>query len=342
MSRLIRRFVYVAAAMAFALAFGTVGYIIIEDYPPLDAFYMAMITITTVGYLEVHPLSTAGRLFTSALLAIGVTTLFAGIGVVTQSVIELEFGDVLNKRRNKRMIATLKDHFIVCGFGRVGRGASAELRRSGAPFVIIDRDPGRVEHAIASGMVALRADATRDETLREAGVDRAKGLVAALATDADNVFVVLSAKTLNPRLYVAARAAEEGTEDKMRRAGADTVIAPYSITGYRLAQSLLRPHVVQFLDFTSGIVGPDVGLEQVRIGEGSEFVARSIKDTQIRRELGVIVLAVRKASGDMVFNPPAETVIAAGDYLIVMGRPEHLSRLEELASGTAASSPSLG
>jgi voltage-gated potassium channel len=178
---------------------------------------------------------------------------------------------------------------------------------------------------MAAGMLALLADSTRDETLREAGIDRAKGLVSALATDADNLFVVLSAKTLNPRLYVAARAAEEGTEVKMRRAGADTVIAPYAITGHRLAQSLLRPHVVQFLDFTSGLVGLDVGLEQVRIGATSEFADRSIKDMQIRKELGAIVLAIRRGTGEMLFNPPADTVIAAGDYLIVMGRPEYLT-----------------
>ena len=299
MDRLVRRFVYIAAAMAFALALGTAGYVAIEDYPVFDAFYMAMITITTAGYLEVHPLSTAGRLFTSALLVIGVTTLFAGIGLVTQSVIEVEFGDVFTKRRNKRMIANLKDHFIVCGFGRVGRGASSELQRAGVPFVVVDKDAGRVDRAVAAGMLAVLADSTRDESLREAGIDRARGLVSALSTDADNLFVVLSAKTLNPRLYVAARAAEEGTEEKMRRAGADTVIAPYSITGHRLAQSMLRPHVVQFLDFTSGLVGPDVNLEQVRIGATSEFVSKSIKEMQIRKELGAIVLAVRRANGDM-------------------------------------------
>jgi voltage-gated potassium channel len=196
--------------------------------------------------------------------------------------------------------------------------------------------PERVERAIKSGMLAVTADSTRDETLKEVGVERARGLVSALATDADNLFVVLSAKTLNPKLFVAARAAEEGTEEKMRRAGADAVIAPYTITGHRLAQALLRPHVVRFLDFTSGFVGPDVGLEQVRVAESSEFASRSIKDTQIRKEVGVIVLAVRKADGGMLFNPSAETVIAAGDFLIVMGRPEQLRRVEELAAGMGA------
>jgi voltage-gated potassium channel len=335
MDRLQRRFLYIAALITATFVFGTTGFILVEGYPPFDAFYMTLITITTVGYSEIHPLSNAGRVFNSILLLVGVTTLFAAIGAIAQTTIEREFGDALHKRRNKRMIANLKDHFIVCGFGRVGRGASEELKRAGVPFVVVDRNPDRVESAMALNMLAVLADSTQDETLREAGIERARGLVSALATDADNLFVVLSARTLNQKLYVAVRAAEEGSEEKMRRAGADAVIAPYAITGHRLAQALLRPHVVQFLDFTSGL-GPDVGIEQVRVAERSDFVSRSMKDTQIRKELGAIVLAIRSRSGEMLFNPSADTVISAGDYLIVMGRPEHLRRLEELAAGSGA------
>src|SRR5205823_12083109 len=209
------------------------------------------------------------------------------------------------------------DHYIICGFGRVGRGAADELKHAGVPFVVVDIDPERVERAMLAGMLAVNADSTRDETLRLVGIDRARGLVAALATDADNLFVLLSAKGLNPRIYVAARAAEEGAEEKMRRAGADAVFAPYAITGHRLAQSLLRPHVVQFLDFTTKDIGMDIAIEQVRVSESSEMVSKSLKEMQLGRDFGVIVMAIRASDGRMLFNPTAEATVEAGDHLIV-------------------------
>jgi voltage-gated potassium channel len=179
-------------------------------------------------------------------------------------------------------------------------------------------------------MLAVLADATRDETLKQVGVERARGLIAALGTDADNLFVLLSAKTLNPRLYITARAGEEEAEGKMRRAGADVVFTPYVNAGHRLAQAMLRPHVFQFLDFATNSVGLNVGIEQVRVAEDSEFASLSLKQMQIRRELGVIVLAIRRADGQMLFNPPAEAIIGAGDFLIVMGEPDNLQKLEKL------------
>ena len=297
---------------------------------------MSLTTMTTVGYGEIHPLSHAGRVFNSFLIVFGVTTIFIAIGAMTQTIIELEFGDAIGKRRNKRMIDNLKDHYIICGFGRVGRGAASELSHAGVPFVVVDIDPDRVERAMLAGMLAVAADSTHDETLRLVGIERARGLVAALATDADNLFVLLSAKGLNPRIYVATRAAEEGAEAKMRRAGADAVFAPYSITGHRLAQSLLRPHVVQFLDFTTKDVGEDIAIEQVRVAGTSEMVSRTIREMQLRKEVGVIVMAIRKESGEMVFNPPADTAVQAGDYLIVMGRPGNLRTLETLLADPRA------
>ena len=332
MSRLARRFLFLVSAILVTLAIGTVGFIVVAGYPPFDAFYMTLITMTTVGYSEIHPLGQAGRVFNSFLIVFGVTTIFIAIGAMTQTIIEQEFGEVLGKRRNKRMIDKLKDHYIVCGFGRVGRGAAAELQHAHVPFVVVDMNPERVEMAIASGMLAVAADSTRDETLRQLGIDRARGLVAALATDADNLFVLLSAKGLNRRIYVAARAAEESAEEKMRRAGADAVFAPYSITGHRLAQALLRPHVVQFLDFTTHDIGMDVSIEQVRVSENSEVVSKTIKEMQLSRDLGVIVMAIRKNDGKMLFNPPADTAVHGGDYLIVMGQMQKLRALETLVT----------
>ena len=330
MNRLTRRFLFIALAITATLLTGTVGFTLIEKWPPFDAFYMTLTTMTTVGYGEIHELSTAGRVFNSFLIFFGVTTIFIAIGAMTQTIIELEFGDLLGKRRNKRMIDKLTDHYIICGFGRVGRGAANELQHAGVPFVVVDISPERVERAILAGMLAVAADSTQDQTLRQVGIDRARGLVAALATDADNLFVLLSAKGLNPKIYVAARAAEEGAEEKMRRAGADAVFAPYSITGHRLAQSLLRPHVVQFLDFTTKDVGEDIAIEQVRVSEASQMATKTIREMQLGRDVGVIVMAIRKADGQMIFNPPADTGVHGGDYLIVMGRPGNLRTLETL------------
>ena len=336
MDRLKRRFLYIGLAILLALAAGTAGFALIEDYPVFDAFYMTLITITTVGYREVHELSRAGRVFNSFLIVYGVTVMFFAIGAMTQAVLEMELPELFGRRRVKRMIEKLEDHYIVCGFGRVGRAAASELQRAGVPFVLVDRSPERVERALSAGMVALNADSTRDETLLEAGVRRARGLVAALATDADNLFVILSAKNLNPRLMVAARAGEEEAEEKLRRAGADVVFAPYSSAGHQLALALLRPHVLQFLDVATRSIGLDVGIEQVRVAATSELVSRSLKQLQVRRELGVIVLAIRKASGRMEFNPPADAVIEADDFLIVMGEHENLRRLESMLTEARA------
>jgi voltage-gated potassium channel len=330
MGRLKRRFLLIALVIVLMLTIGTVGFVWIEGYPPFDAFYMTLTTITTVGYREVHDLSRAGRVFNSFLIVFGVTTMFFAIGAMTQSVIVLELGEFFGKRRTKRMIDKLEKHYIVCGYGRVGRSAAGELQRAGVPLVVVDRNPEKVERATQAGLLAVVADSTRDQTLIDVGVSRAKGLVAALATDADNLFLILSAKGLNPGLKVAARASEDESEQKLRRAGADTVFAPYRHAGHQLALSLVRPHVVQFLDVASQSVGLDVGLEQVRVAGGSELVGKSLKQVQLRRDLGVIVLAIRKAKGGMLFNPPAEAELGAGDFLVVMGEYENLRKLEAL------------
>ena len=328
MNRLARRLLIIAIALASSLAIGTAGFAIIERYPVFDAFYMSLITITTVGYAEIHPLSHSGRVFNSFLIFFGVSTMFFALGAVTQTIIELELGEFFGKRRIRRMIEKLQNHYIVCGFGRVGRGAAAELVRAGCPFIVIDNDEQKIERALSAGMLAVQADATRDEVLRDVRIDRAKGLVAALETDADNLFVVLSAKTLNPKLRVSARAGEEEAEEKLRRVGADTVLTPYNTTGHRLAQALIRPHVSEFLDFTTKDIGLNVAIEQIRVA--GDFAAKTLRDMQLRRERGVIVLAIRKQDGQMLFNPPADAEVTGGDYLIAMGANENLRKLEKL------------
>jgi voltage-gated potassium channel len=334
--RLIRRLIVIAGLLMLMLVLGTLGFVLIEGYSSFDAFYMALITISTVGYQELKPLSHAGRVFNSFLIFFGVSSMFFAVGAITQAIVELGLEDRFGNRRTKRMIDTMENHFIVCGFGRVGRSASHELRRAGVPFVIVDRNEERVNGAIQEGMIAMLADATRDEMLRAAGVSRARGLIAALAKDADNLFVILSAKTLNPGLTVVTRAAEEDAEAKLRRAGADTVFAPYTIAGHRLAQALLRPHVAQFLDFTTRTIGLDVRIEQVCVAPETVFVSKTLRELQIRRDLGIIVLAIRKSDGEMIFNPPADVEICTGDFLIVMGEQQNLQNFEGIISSSPA------
>jgi voltage-gated potassium channel len=335
MSHLRRRLIRIAVALIAILTGGTVGFVVIENYPWFDAFYMTLITVTTVGYAEIHPLSEGGRIFNSFLIFFGVVILLLAVGAMTQTVIELELNQFFGKRRIKNMIDKLDGHFILCGFGRVGRGAAEELRQAGVLFVVVDNDENKVERAIHDGMLGVVADASRDETLRDVGIDKARGLIATLSSDADNLFLVLTAKTLNPNLQLTARIAEESSEQKMRRAGADYVFAPYNSTGHRMVQALLKPHVMQFLDFTTQAnMGINVGIEQVQIEESCKYRGRALSEMQISRDTGVIVLAVRRANGDMSFNPPPESKLAAGDHLIAMGQPESLRKLERLLGGS--------
>jgi voltage-gated potassium channel len=258
--------------------------------------------------------------FNTSLILFGGIVFLLAIGAFTQSIIELELNQFFGKRRVRNMIDKLKDHYIVCGYGRVGRGAAEELKAAGVPFVVIDNNDDRVESAMKLGLVAVYGDCTRDEALRDVGIDRAAGLIATLKTDADNLFLVLSARTLNAKLHITARVSEGEAENKMRRAGADAVFAPYTITGARMAQALLRPHVHQFI----------VGIEQVVVSSSSRFAGKSLEQTGFRRDLGIIVLAIKKADGKMQFNPPADAAVMAGDFLIVMGENPNLRKLEHL------------
>ena len=336
MAHLRRRLAIIALAILATLLFGTAGFVLIDHYPLFDAFYMTLITVTTVGYGEILPLSHAGRVFNSFLIFFGVSVMLLAFGAMTQTVIELELNQYFGKRRVRVMIDKLENHFIVCGYGRVGRGAAEELRNAGVPFVVIDHSEERVERAMKAGMLGVVGDATRDEVLREVGIAKAKGLIATLASDADNLFVILSAKALNSRLHLSARIDEEASEQKMRRAGADFVFAPYKSTGHRMAQALLKPHVHQFMDFTRHGVGPDVGIEQVRVSTRSSFADQTLGHMEVQRALGLMVLAIRKADGQMLFNPGADQKIAAGDHLIVMGEEDRLRRLEQMLAGAPA------
>ena len=266
-----RRFLTIAGVLLSATLIGTLGFHLVEGWPLFDAFYMTLITLTTVGFGEVHPLSPQGRVFASFVMLVGVATVFVSFAILGDTLLRLELADYFGRRRRTRMLQHITGHYIVCGAGRVGRSVVLELLRGGAQVVLIDNDPNRVKWADGLGVIAMTADASNDETLRQARIDTAAGLVSAIASDAENVYVTLAAKELNPSLHVAVRASQEQAGDKLRRAGADTVLTPYTYIGHRLAQSLLRPHVATFLDVASafGQADLDLEIEQLPVAPGS-------------------------------------------------------------------------
>jgi voltage-gated potassium channel len=328
------RVMLIVTLMACTLAGGTIGFVVIEHAAPFDAFYMTLITVTTIGYGEIFPLSHSGRIFNSCLILTGNVMVLLAFGVMTQSLIELELNQYFGKRRVKHMIDKLEGHVIICGFGRVGQGAADELERAGVPFVIVDSNEDKCELAMKEGRLAVCADASLDETLKEIGIARAKGLIATLSSDADNLFVILSAKGLNARIELTARVMEESSREKLRRAGANFVFAPYNSTGHRMAQAILRPHVAQFLDFTNQSLEFNVGIEQFQVSSRSEWLDRSLADMKIREHTGAIVLAIRRSAGNLHFNPTLEECICLGDVLITMGEPDGLQKLERMICGT--------
>jgi len=329
-----RRLLAIGAVLVSAALIGTTGFHVIEGWPLFDAFYMSLMTLTTVGYGEVHPLSFNGRLFASFIMLVGVATVFVSFAVLGDTLLRLELADYFGRRRRTRMLERIAGHYIVCGAGRVGRSVVLELLQGGAQVVLIDNDAERLKWGAAHGILTLTADASKDETLREARIDTAAGLVSAISSDAENVYVTLSAKELNPSLHVAVRASDEQAEKKLQRAGATTVLTPYTYIGHRLAQSLLRPHVLSFLDVASafGKTELDLAIEQLRVSSGSVLSSKTMEEAQLGRTYGVIVLAVRRQSGVMQFNPQANIRLEDGDVLIAMGERQKLKQLESALS----------
>src|SRR6516162_4025585 len=278
-----RRLLLIAAMLGGVILLGTVGFVLVESWSLFDSFYETVMTLTTTGG-EVHPLSFRGRVFISVLMLVGVTTVFVSIAILGETLLRLEMADYFETRKRDRMLRDTSGHYIVCGAGRVGRSVIQELLRSEATVVLVDNRVERARWATDKGVITLVGDATKDEVLRQAKVETAKGLVAAISSDAENVYVALSAKVLNPQLVIAARATDEQAEEKLKRAGATTVFTPYTFIGHRLAQSMLRPHVVSFLDVASAFrKSSDLHLEieQLQIPVGSPLAARRLDESQL-------------------------------------------------------------
>jgi len=320
----------IGAALLLLLLMGMAGFHFLEGWPWFDGLYMVVTTITTIGYKEVHPLSRAGQVFNLFLILAGVSLLLVGIGALNQALLEFELRNFFGRRKMEREIDRLSDHYIICGAGRVGRSAARELARKPSPFLIIEQNEAKAARYGGDWLILI-GDATQEQTLREAHIERARGLVAATTTDATNLYIVLTARGLNPRLKIIARASEEDAEKHLLTAGADSVVSPYHFAGQRIAQSFLRPHVVSFLDTATTHLGMDLEIGEISVGPGSAFAGKTIEASRIRQDRGVIILAIKREQG-MRFNPAPEDRIEPGDCLIAMGEPAQLRRLEQTAS----------
>ncbi len=320
------------ALFSFVIAGGTLGYVLIEDWGPWDAFFMTVTTVTTVGYREVHPLSFAGQLFTVALILGGVGTAFYTATLIATVIVEGGLHGRFEQRRFNRMLDQLKDHFILCGYGRIGSIVAEELHRQGVPFIVLERSAERLKSALDRGWLGLEADASREDVLTRAGIGRARGLLAAVGTDAENVYTVLTARVMRPDLFIIARVESDDAESKLRRAGADRVVSPYQIGANHIVQTALRPAVVDFVRLATSSEFLDLSMEQVKVGHRSSYSGKSLMDAGIRQRFGVIIIGIKHAGGEMEFNPAPEDVLRSGDELVVLGRPESVKALEEEAA----------
>ena len=319
----------IGLALALVILAGTAGFHFIEGWPWFDGVYMVVTTLTTIGYQETHPLSHAGRVFNVGVIVAGVSLVFLAIGALTQALLEFELLSFFGRRKMEREIGRLTDHYIICGAGRVGRSAARELARRPAPFVIIEANEAKAA-LYSQQWLVLVGDSTKEQTLREAHIEQARGLVAATTTDATNLYIILTARTLNPKLKIIARASEEDAEKHLLTAGADSIVSPYSFAGQRIAQTFLRPHVVSFLDTATTHLGMDLEIGEISVGPDSSFAGKTIETSRIRQDRGVIVLAIKRGQG-MRFNPAPDDRIEAGDFLIAMGEPAQLRQLERMA-----------
>lgn len=309
---------------------GSAGYMIIEGWNIIDALYMTVITLATVGYSEVHEVTTVGRLYTILLIFLGVGFCLYVAGAVVQFMVEGRVRIIFGRRRLDKKINRLKNHYIVCGYGRIGRVLCRNLRRKPLDLVVIEKDRELIPVMDDDGVLYVSGDAADETNLFKAGIEHATGLVAALATDTDNVFLVLTARQLNPDLVIMARAGQHETKAKLRAAGANRVESPYDMGAVSMAQRILRPTVTSFLDLATGYKRKDIQMEEIPVKASSPLINVMLKDSGIRQDYNLIIIAIKKSDGSMLFNPSFEATIRAGDTLIAVGEELNLQKLEKV------------
>ncbi len=325
----LRRARWGVAALAAVTAVGTLGYLVL-GFSPLNALYQTVTTISTVGFGEVEPMSSRERLFTMALILGGVGTAAYILSGLVEAVVDGDLMELVGRRRMERRIAGWSGHVMICGYGRVGRSIAAMVGTAGPEVVVVDRDADRLA---GLPVATLQGDATDEEVLRSAGIERARVLVAALTTDADNLFLTVTARAMRPDLFIVARVRQEASEGKLASAGADRVVNPQRIGGQRMAAFVLQPHVAEFLDVVMHDGSLEFRLEEVPVAPTSELGGRSLRDTHIRDRTGALVLAVRDGTGAFTTNPAPETVIRPGHVLIAIGTAAQLAALGDAAAG---------
>ena len=319
-----------AFLLLITLVTGSIGFMLIEHWSFLDSIYMTFITITTTGFEEVHPLTHSGRIFTIILLVMGIGSIAYTGGRAAQLLIE---NQIIRRRRMSKKLEELKDHYIVCGYGRMGKYICEELSSAKVEFIVIENEAGKIDRLIEMNFLYISGDATSDEILTMAGVMKAKGLVAVLSNDAENVFTTLSAKVLNPNLYVVARAVEEETESKLKKAGANRVVKPYEIGGNRMAELLLRPGVIEFIDVVAREKNVDLSMEELAVSEKSSLIGKTLAELPIRKDLNIIIVSINKLKGGFIYNPKSSTVLEQNDKLIALGEKVNLAELSKLCKG---------
>lgn len=308
---------------------GCLGFMVIEGWNALDALYMTIISVTTVGFQEVHPLSLSGKIFTMVLIVSGVGFILYFLGSIARMMVEGSIKDVLGRRKLEKQISQTGGHYIVCGFGRIGRTVSQLLREKPMDVVVIEKDPGCIPLFQEKNYLYVSGEATSEENLLKAGLLRARGLVAAASSDADNVYITLTARGLNPGLFILARAAEESSIIKLTRAGADKVVSPYDIGAQRMANTILRPTVIDFIELAMHNRSLDLQMEELTVGKKSEIKDHTLMESAIRKDFDLIVVAIKKGTGEMIFNPSPQAKIQVGDILVALGDRENLTRLEK-------------
>jgi voltage-gated potassium channel len=327
-----QKFQIAISAVLALLAFVTIGFKIILGLDWIDCFYFTLITLTSVGFGEPEGMTESARFFTSILIILGVGTIGYALTAAAQAVVQFELISTFGKRKMFRDINKLSGHYIVCGAGRIGSGIIREIARRGQDFVVVEQDEVVADKLLAQGYLVLMGDSTTDEVLRGAGIERARGLVCAVSSDPDNLYITLTARDINKDLYIIARANEESAIQRLVKAGANKVVSP-SITGAnQMAQMLLRPAVADFIELATMTEQLELEMEQIEIASGSPFIKRQLHETAIRSSLNVIVIAIKRSDGDMIFNPSAETVIKENDSLVAIGSHDNLEALELMAN----------
>jgi voltage-gated potassium channel len=325
-----RHFLIIVVLLVFTVTSGTIGFRVIEGWGYMDALYMTIITMATVGYQEIHPLGDAGRIFNMVLIFFGLGTTTYVAASVVQFMVEGRIRAIMGRRRLDRQIDRLNHHYIVCGYGRIGRILCQTLRQKPVALVTVEKAPELIPVLEQDRVLYLHGDATSEDVLRRAGIERARGLVAVLANDTDNVFLVLTARQLAPHLMIIARASREESKNKLRAAGANIVESPYEMGALRLAQRIMRPAVTSFLEFALSQTRKDIQMEELAVSEASALAHVSLKDSGIRQKFNLILIAIKKSDGTMLFNPSFETVLVPADTVIALGEVENLDKLEKV------------